>query len=353
MRSRSSIIILNIIFLFIIDSVVAQTQLGSDIDGEAASDQSGQSISINSDGDRVAIGANKNDGTGTDMGHVRVYSYSNGSWSQMGSDIDGEANSDRSGNAVSLDSDGDRVAIGGYFNDGTGTEAGHVRVYEYSSGSWSQLGNGLDISNLPYSQEGSIAIPLDVMYLTVDDDYNFVTIENDVTMSWDLSSLPETIIGLTLTDNTTNATTDLLQSEELTFTTIAKGSFPAYGSNGVNIYPQVGESQFTLSVAYSALTTNEELLPDKFALHQNYPNPFNPITTLRYDLPEQANVNIIIYDIMGRQVKSLINQTQEAGFKSVLWDATNDFGKPVSAGVYLYQIQAGDFVQTKKMVLLK
>ena len=134
MRSRSSIIILNIIFLFIIDSVVAQTQLGSDIDGEAASDQSGQSISINSDGDRVAIGANKNDGTGTDMGHVRVYSYSNGSWSQMGSDIDGEANSDRSGNAVSLDSDGDRVAIGGYFNDGTGTEAGHVRVYEYSSG---------------------------------------------------------------------------------------------------------------------------------------------------------------------------------------------------------------------------
>ena len=122
----------------------AQTQLGDDIDGEAASDQSGYSISINSDGDRVAIGANKNDGTGTDMGHVRVYSYSNGSWSLMGSDIDGEANSDRSGNAVSLDSDGDRVAIGGYFNDGTGTEAGHVRVYEYSSGSWSQLGSDID-----------------------------------------------------------------------------------------------------------------------------------------------------------------------------------------------------------------
>ncbi len=94
-------------------------------------------------------------------------------------------------------------------------------------------------------------------------------------------------------------------------------------------------------------------IPEVFALHQNYPNPFNPITTLRYDLPEQSMVNIIIYDIMGREVKSLINQTQEAGFKSVLWDATNDFGKPVSAGVYLYQIQAGDFVQTRKMVLLK
>jgi len=94
-------------------------------------------------------------------------------------------------------------------------------------------------------------------------------------------------------------------------------------------------------------------LPNKFILHQNYPNPFNPITTLRYDLPEQANVNIIIYDLLGRQVKSLINQTQDAGFKSIIWNATNNYGKPVSAGIYLYQIQAGEFVQTKKMVLLK
>ena len=98
---------------------------------------------------------------------------------------------------------------------------------------------------------------------------------------------------------------------------------------------------------------NIELIPTVFALLQNYPNPFNPVTTLRYDLPEQATVNIIIYDMLGRQVKLLINQTQDAGFKSVIWDATNDYGKPVSAGVYLYQIQAGEFVQTRKMVLLK
>jgi hypothetical protein len=101
------------------------------------------------------------------------------------------------------------------------------------------------------------------------------------------------------------------------------------------------------------LSIEEEVVPIEFALHQNFPNPFNPVTTLRYDLPEQANVNIIIYDMLGRQVKSLINQSQDAGFKSVIWDATNDFGKQVSAGVYIYQIQAGEFVQTKKMVLLK
>ena len=97
----------------------------------------------------------------------------------------------------------------------------------------------------------------------------------------------------------------------------------------------------------------EGLLPDEFALHQNYPNPFNPVTTLRYDLPEAGLVNITIYDMLGREVKALINQTQDAGYRSVIWDATNDYGKPVSAGIYLCQINAGEYISTKKMVLLK
>ena len=97
----------------------------------------------------------------------------------------------------------------------------------------------------------------------------------------------------------------------------------------------------------------ENMIPDVFALHQNYPNPFNPVTTLRYDLPENGHVNITIYDMLGRQVKTLMDQTQDAGYRSIIWDATNDYGKPVSAGIYLYQIQAGEYMQTKKMVLLK
>ena len=96
-----------------------------------------------------------------------------------------------------------------------------------------------------------------------------------------------------------------------------------------------------------------DLIPNVFALHQNYPNPFNPVTTLRYDLPEDAKVSIMIYDLMGREVKSLVNVQQNAGFKSIIWDATNDLGQPVSAGVYLYRISAGDFHKVKKMILLK
>jgi hypothetical protein len=98
---------------------------------------------------------------------------------------------------------------------------------------------------------------------------------------------------------------------------------------------------------------NEASMPGSYYLLQNYPNPFNPITTLRYDLPENSFVNFTIYDMLGRKVKTLINETQDAGYRSIIWDATNNYGKPVSAGIYLYQIQAGAYLSTKKMVFLK
>ena len=98
---------------------------------------------------------------------------------------------------------------------------------------------------------------------------------------------------------------------------------------------------------------NYNMIPVAFRLNQNFPNPFNPITTFRYDLREDALVTITIYDLMGRVVRTLVNKEQYAGFKSISWNATNDYGKPVSAGVYLYQIHAGEYMQTKKMVLLK
>ena len=105
-------------------------QIGSDIDGEATSDESGVAVSLSSDGTIVAIGAKDNDGGGTNSGHVRVYQYASSTWSQIYSDIDGEAVSDESGGAVSLSSDGTIVAIGAYRNDGAGTNSGHVRVYK-------------------------------------------------------------------------------------------------------------------------------------------------------------------------------------------------------------------------------
>ena len=112
----------------------------------------------------------------------------------------------------------------------------------------------------------------------------------------------------------------------------------------------------TVSNPYSfnyQLSNDPDLSPISYLLYQNYPNPFNPITTLHYNIPEDEFVNITIYDLRGSIVKTLINKVQPAGYKSVRWNATNNINEPVSAGLYVYVIQAGVFKQTKKMILLK
>jgi len=103
----------------------------------------------------------------------------------------------------------------------------------------------------------------------------------------------------------------------------------------------------------SDLSISENVLPLTFALYDNYPNPFNPITSFRYDLPEDGLVNITVYDILGNLVNNLVSTYQLSGYKSIQWNATNNKGELVSAGVYLYSIETKDFRQTKKMILLK
>ena len=102
-------------------------------------------------------------------------------------------------------------------------------------------------------------------------------------------------------------------------------------------------------------TKEMDLTPvhEQFALHQNYPNPFNPTTTILYDLPEAATVHLVIYDVLGRQVRTLVNQDLTAGYHTAIWDATDDMGRPLSGGLYIYRIKAGSYSKTRKMVLLK
>ena len=88
-------------------------------------------------------------------------------------------------------------------------------------------------------------------------------------------------------------------------------------------------------------------------MDQNYPNPFNPITIINYQLLQQSDVVITIYDISGRKVRELINDNESAGYKSVMWDSRNDYGQIVSGGVYFYNLKIGDYNLTRKMVLMK
>lgn len=112
------------------------TQIGGDINGEAAGDLFGISVDLNEDGTVLVAGGERNDGSGIDAGHARVYEFSGGVWTQIGSDIDGELAYDWSGSGVSINNAGDRVAIGARRNDGGGSSSGHVRVYENSGEVW-------------------------------------------------------------------------------------------------------------------------------------------------------------------------------------------------------------------------
>jgi co-chaperonin GroES (HSP10) len=126
---------------------MAFNQLGNDIDGENSSDNSGESVSISSDGSIVAIGAQWNDSDGTNRGHTRIYSWNGSSWSQLGVDIDGEGDYDNSGHSVSLSADGTIVAIGAKYNDGNdnyNSVRGNTRIYSWNGSSWIQLGTDIN-----------------------------------------------------------------------------------------------------------------------------------------------------------------------------------------------------------------
>ena len=111
------------------------------------------------------------------------------------------------------------------------------------------------------------------------------------------------------------------------------------------------DGYYDVSLSYLAMDKN--MTPTEFSLGNNYPNPFNPVTNITYGLPEDMRVMITVYDIKGRVVKTLVDSRQSAGHNSIFWNGTNDFGAPVSTGLYFYRIQSSNFSQTKKMIFLK
>ena len=121
----------------------------------------------------------------------------------------------------------------------------------------------------------------------------------------------------------------------------------------LDLYDAENMSDYSEIASAIALGTESELIPTEFALFQNYPNPFNPFTTIQFRVIEPVNVSLNIYDLSGKRIKTLVNSFKNSGKHQVVWDATNNLGQSVAAGMYIYTIQAGDFNQTRKMLLLK
>lgn len=145
---------------------------GIDVDGENSGNKFGQSVSLSADGNRMAVGAPFNSGNGFRSGHVRIYEYSPPLWVQLGADIDGEASSDESGNSVSLSADGNRVAIGAHFNNGGNIRSGHVRIYNWNGTNWTQLGADLNGEAAEDESGFSVSLSADGSRVAIGAPYN-------------------------------------------------------------------------------------------------------------------------------------------------------------------------------------
>ena len=185
------------------------TQTGGDIDGENANDYSGYSVAMSADGSRVAIGATGNDGNGNDSGHVRVYTLTNNVWTQTGGDIDGEAAGDQSGWSVEMSADGSRVAISGVYNDGTGVNAGHVRVYTLTNNVWTQTGGDIDGEAAGDETGRSVAMSADGSRVAIGATGNDGTpgVNSGHVRVYELPGLPATTTTTTTTIAPTTTTT--------------------------------------------------------------------------------------------------------------------------------------------------
>ena len=206
-----------------------------------------------------------------------------------------------------------------------------IIFYQYNFQGWSEKFDDNNLGLIEYD----LLVPIDTLYN--------LTEENPVSINLSdiINDTGEYSFALGVIDTMDNIT---FHSKESVFENSGDvgGFIPNY-----SVWPKI---KFVISTLSNKI---ESIIPYVFALHQNYPNPFNPITTIKYDLPKDALTTINIYDIMGRHVKTLIENYETAGFKMVKWDATNNNGNNVSAGMYIYQIRAGAFNDTKKMVLLK
>ena len=120
---------------------------------------------------------------------------------------------------------------------------------------------------------------------------------------------------------------------------------------GIDLRDRAGRIREVFTQSYKFSTTAP--LPEQYALHQNYPNPFNPSTTIRYDLPEDSHIHIAIYNILGQEVRVLVDGFEPAGFRSIRWHGKDNFNRNVSAGVYFLLMESKDFTLTRKLILLK
>jgi len=136
------------------------------------------------------------------------------------------------------------------------------------------------------------------------------------------------------------------------FATESSGGLPCVGSATSGAFVNLAGT-YTIPTLSVGVEDDDNLLPYDWSLAQNYPNPFNPCTEIHFSLREGCAVRLDIFNILGQQVRTLVDRELAAGPHSIEWNGLDESGRATATGIYLYRLSAGDFVQSKKMMLLK
>ena len=209
------------------------------------------------------------------------------------------------------------------------------------------------IKNLPSHYDSTMIFPLQVLSLELDSLENLLGIQDTLTLNVDQSNIPIDMY-FNIYDRVYDIEYDFNEIQNISIITDSLGIVNYEESGPLNRYLNYDNHRYFVSISFSNLNiSSNNIYPSSYRLFQNFPNPFNPTTIIEYELPRMELVSLKIFDVMGREVISLINKLQNPGRNFALWDGINSLGQPVSAGMYIYTIQVGKFIQSKKMVLLK
>ena len=209
------------------------------------------------------------------------------------------------------------------------------------------------INNLPSYYDSVMTFPLQILSLNLDSTDNILGIEDTVSLNIDESNIPSGI-NFDIYDSFAGIRYDFDELQEFQIITDYLGNIEFDGSAPINQYLNYGNHRYYISIYYSSLgEISNEIFPTSHQLFQNIPNPFNQKTIINYNLIKEQIVEIAIYDVTGRKVKTLINELQDTGLKTIKWNGKDDFGNNVSTGIYIYSIMAGTYRDNKKMILVK